>query len=86
MHEPEGGVWKLLFIHLLRMLDTLPGAKLNELDSRCVLYIAQTYYTEALHRFRQVPPFGHDSIRRMVTNRSELKKLACRDYEDMLQV
>jgi len=36
--------------------------------------------------FREIPPFGTDGIRKMKTNRSELKKMTARDYEDMLQV
>jgi hypothetical protein len=36
--------------------------------------------------FRQVPTFGADIIRRFSNNVSELKKLAARDYEDLLQV
>ena len=34
MHEFELGVWKAIFIHILRMLDTLK--KLPELDRRSV--------------------------------------------------
>jgi hypothetical protein len=37
MHEFEQGVWKALFIHLLRMLDSQGGALINELDLRCVV-------------------------------------------------
>lgn len=37
-------------------------------------------------RFRAVPPFGEATIRRFATNVSEMKKMAARDYEDMLQV
>jgi hypothetical protein len=33
MHEVELGVWKSLFLHLLRMLNTIDGA-LNKLDLR----------------------------------------------------
>lgn len=33
MHEVELGVWKSLFLHLLRILDTINGA-INELDLR----------------------------------------------------
>jgi hypothetical protein len=36
MHESEAGVWKSLFIHLLRILDLLGDGRLNELDHRCV--------------------------------------------------
>lgn len=37
-------------------------------------------------RFRQIPTFGRDSIRRFSNHVSELKKLAARDYENLLQV
>ncbi|KJA26033.1 hypothetical protein HYPSUDRAFT_105527, partial [Hypholoma sublateritium FD-334 SS-4] len=68
LHEFELGVWKKVFIHLLRILQSIDGAT-NTLDSR----------------FRAVPTFGHDSIRRFTNNVSELKKLGARDYENLLQ-
>lgn len=37
-------------------------------------------------RFRQVTTFGVDTIRLFATNTSEMKKLAARDFEDILQV
>ena len=37
-------------------------------------------------RYRQVPTFGRDTIRRFRDNCSELKKMAARDFEDLLQV
>ena len=37
-------------------------------------------------RYRQVPTFGKDTIRRFRENSSELKKMAARDFEDLLQV
>jgi len=37
------------------------------------------------HRFRNTPPFSQ-AIRKFTNNVSELKKLAARDYEDLLQV
>jgi hypothetical protein len=36
MHEFELGVWKSLFIHLLRMLEATDMTLLNELDRRYV--------------------------------------------------
>ena len=36
--------------------------------------------------FRQVPTFGRDTICRFRKNVSELKKMAARDFEDVLQV
>jgi hypothetical protein len=37
------------------------------------------------NRFRKMPPFSQ-AIRKFTNNVSELKKLAARDYEDLLQV
>lgn len=39
-----------------------------------------------LHRFRQVPTFGRDTIRKFGGNVSAMKKRAGRDIEDILQV
>ena len=33
-----------------------------------------------------MPTFGPSTIRRFATNASEMKKLAARDFEDLLQV
>ena len=38
------------------------------------------------YRFRNVPTFGRDTIRKLPKSVSELSKLAARDYEDILQV
>jgi hypothetical protein len=38
-----------------------------------------------LHRFWEVPTFGHDMIRKFVHNASGMKKLAACDFEDVLQ-
>ena len=37
-------------------------------------------------RFRLVPTFGRGTIRRFATNASEMKKMAARNFEDLLQV
>ncbi len=36
--------------------------------------------------YRNTPSFGSSTIRRFATNASEMKKLAARDFEDLLQV
>lgn len=71
MHECELGTWKSLFTHLIRILYALPrGSELvASLDSR----------------FRQVPAFGNGVIRTFANNTSEMKRLAARDFEDILQ-
>ncbi|KAF9473559.1 hypothetical protein BDN70DRAFT_761574, partial [Pholiota conissans] len=70
MHEIELGVWKNLFLHLLRILD-------------CIKNAAATYTMD--QRFREVPSFGRDSIRRFANRVSKLQKLGARDYENLLQ-
>ena len=42
--------------------------------------------TDISIRFQEIPPFGVDGIRKIRSNRSELKKMTAHDYEDMLQV
>ncbi|KAJ3874470.1 hypothetical protein F5051DRAFT_443301 [Lentinula edodes] len=71
LHEFELGVWKTLFKHLVRLLYSLSDGteKVTELDSR----------------FRCISTFGVSTIRRFANNASEMKKLAARDFEDLLQ-
>ncbi|RDB27548.1 hypothetical protein Hypma_003878 [Hypsizygus marmoreus] len=69
MHEIEVGVWKAILIHLFRILEAVDENLLHELDKR----------------FRQMPTFGRDTIRRFCANVSELKQMAARNYEDFLQ-
>ncbi|KIL62599.1 hypothetical protein M378DRAFT_12683 [Amanita muscaria Koide BX008] len=71
LHEFELGVWKALFTHLIQVLYAqIPGgALINELD----------------RRFRMMPTFGNNTIRRFATNSSEMKRMGARDFEDILQ-
>ncbi|KIK32956.1 hypothetical protein CY34DRAFT_813946 [Suillus luteus UH-Slu-Lm8-n1] len=71
MHECELGTWKALLTHLVRLIYALPGGGqlVATLDSR----------------FRQVPTFGNGVIRKFANNTSEMKRLAARDFEDILQ-
>ncbi|KAF5319789.1 hypothetical protein D9611_012833 [Ephemerocybe angulata] len=71
LHEFELGVWKNLFTHLIRVLyAAAPDGKLVlELDER----------------FRKISTFGNSTIRTFSSNTSEMKKLAARDFEDILQ-
>ncbi|KAG6908713.1 hypothetical protein DXG01_003558, partial [Tephrocybe rancida] len=69
LHEIELGVCKALIIHLLRILDSVDENLMHELD----------------RRFRAVPTFGRDTIRRFTSNASELKKMAAHNYEDLIQ-
>jgi hypothetical protein len=87
MHEVELGVWKAFFIHLLRILDCVNESLKHELDRRQALFEAfRRLGTDISIRFREIPPFGVDGIRKIRSNRSELKKMTAHDYEDMLQV
>ncbi|KAJ2934434.1 hypothetical protein H1R20_g2679, partial [Candolleomyces eurysporus] len=70
LHEFELGVWKALFIHLLRVLEASQkhDVLVHELDKQ----------------YRLVPAFGK-TIRRFSLNVSEMKKKAAQDYKDLLQ-
>ncbi|KAI0369443.1 hypothetical protein BV20DRAFT_946216 [Pilatotrama ljubarskyi] len=69
LHEFELGVWKATMMHLVRILIAAGGRCVQEMDER----------------FSKVPTFGRDTIRRLGANVSGFKKLAARDYEDLLQ-
>lgn len=89
MHEMELGVWKALFLHLLRLLDAANVNLAHELDKRYIFTFFSPVENEVdlwPCRYRQVPTFGKDSIRRFTNNVSETKQFAARDYEDLLQV
>lgn len=90
MHEFELGVWKTLLTHLLRVLYAAsgPSAVLVDTFNRRYELVSDEYWhvTDPRTRFRLVPTFGTHTIRHFKDNVSELKKLAARDYEDILQV
>ncbi|KAG8952082.1 hypothetical protein FRC03_012273 [Tulasnella sp. 419] len=69
LHEFELGEWKALFTHLIRILYSQSNDLVHELDAR----------------FRQIDPFGRDTIRPFHHNVSEMKKIGARDFEDILQ-
>ncbi|KZT68005.1 hypothetical protein DAEQUDRAFT_728551 [Daedalea quercina L-15889] len=69
LHEFELGVWKAIFIHLLRLLHAEGKDRIQILNER----------------FRRVPTFGRSTIRRFSRNVSGLKQMAGRDLEDILQ-
>jgi len=58
---------------------------MNWIDSKYRLNFRRPE-TDILIRFREIPPFGTDGIRKITSNRSELKKMTAHDYEDMLLV
>ncbi|KAI0715990.1 hypothetical protein C8T65DRAFT_606466 [Cerioporus squamosus] len=69
MHEFELGVWKAIFMHLVRVIIAAGGDGVQRLDAR----------------FSRIPTFGRDTVRRFGPNISAMKKLAARDFEDILQ-
>ena len=88
LHKFELGIWKALFIHLLRILDSRPGISLTELDQWWDCY-KSTYYSNLkflLLSYCQVPKFGCDTIQRFRRNVSEMKWTTAHDFEDLLQV
>ena len=70
MHEFELGIWKALFTHLVRILISHGDGTIQDFN----------------RRYRQVPTFGRSTIRRFSENASGMKKLAARNFEDLLQV
>jgi len=90
MHEVELGVWKALFARLIRILYTVDKTMKTEklvadLDKRFDTTLLQSDIELIYIRYRQVPPFSW-TIRRFTDNVSEMKRLAARDYKDLLQV
>ncbi|KAG9074741.1 hypothetical protein FRC06_010494, partial [Ceratobasidium sp. 370] len=69
LHEVELGVWKSLLEHLIRMLHTCGPHAVAIFDSR----------------FREITSYPPDTIRKVRHDVSALKRLAGRDYEDVLQ-
>lgn len=90
MHEFDSGVWRSTFIHLIRILSSISESKVYELNRRCVklvLCLFDQNYSLTLHiSYREVPTFGRDTIRKFSRNIASMKKLAARDWEDILQV
>ncbi|KIJ40567.1 hypothetical protein M422DRAFT_256540 [Sphaerobolus stellatus SS14] len=69
MHEVELGVWKAILTHLIRLLHALGDDKVQEFN----------------RRFRQVPTFGRDTIRRFSDDVSTMTRLNAGNFEDILQ-
>jgi len=86
LHEFELGVWKATFTHLLRVLYAQGGDGIQILNKRLVLIFSFNDLVNYLLRYRDIPTFGRDTIRKFVHNASGMKKLAARDFEDLLQV
>jgi hypothetical protein len=85
LHEFELGVWKAIFTHLIRLLYAVGEDTVQQLNRRLRIMYPLCILPDITHRYRQVPTFGRDTIRRFSTNASAMKKLAGRDFEDLLQ-
>ena len=94
LHEFELGVWKALFTQLIRLLyaagkgseEQGSEALVVELDSRFVYKLPVSLRLFTYYRYRQISTFGSGTIRMFSQNSSEMRKLAARDFEDLLQV
>ncbi|KAF9470994.1 hypothetical protein BDN70DRAFT_820597 [Pholiota conissans] len=92
LHEFELGVWKQLFTHLIRLLYAAGKGSdelVTELNARSAHMQPAPHshcsYSSYLCRYRQISTFGSGTIRKFSQNSSEMKKLAARDFEDLLQ-
>ncbi|KAG2028759.1 hypothetical protein BDR03DRAFT_882737 [Suillus americanus] len=72
MHECELGTWKALFTHLIRLLYALPGG--------------DSLVASLNSRFHDVPLYGNGVIHKFTNNTLEMKRLAVRDFKDILQI
>ncbi|QRV96818.1 colossin-A [Ceratobasidium sp. AG-Ba] len=69
LHEIELGVWKSVLIHLIRIVYGQGNDTVTEFN----------------RRFRKVPTFSGSTIRKFSEDVASLKRLAARDFEDILQ-
>ena len=87
MHEFKLGIWKATLTHLIQLLYEVGNDAVQEFNARYVSYfLIILNFQLKIVRFRLVPTFGHDTIRKFSSNISGLTKLAARDFEDILQV
>ena len=87
LHDFELGVWKSVFKHLIRMLYACGNERVQTLNERWdpMFYYAFTQLILAC-RYRSISAFGRSTIRKFSNDVSAMKKLAGRDFEDLLQV
>ena len=88
LHEFELGVWKSIFKHLMRILYAQGNDSIQVLNKRYSLHFGLVFIllTNNFSSYRMIMPFGRGIIRRFHANASAMKKLAGRDFEDLLQV
>lgn len=87
MHEFELGVFKALFIHLIRICYAIGPHAVQILNERlAILRSRYQFVIDPYARFRRVPKFGCYTIRKFTKDASALKQMAACDFEDLLQV
>lgn len=89
LHEFELGVWKAVFTHLIRLLYAVGGDGIQILNERYMTFdshFSQSFNHYTYNRYRDIPTFGRGTIRKFNNNVSAMKKMAARDFEDLLQV
>jgi hypothetical protein len=84
LHEFELGVWKAVLVHLIRILHACGEDRIREFNYRYVSTVLISLCSQLIS-MRETPLFGLDTIRRFSDDVSELRKMAARDYEDILQ-
>lgn len=88
LHEVELGLFKNVFTHLIRILHSRGDDYIRKVDQRYAKLLIIFIYNLTLARYARVPSFGSSgsAIRKFVSNVSDMKNLAARDFEDLLQV
>lgn len=88
LHEVELGLFKMVFAHLIRIIDTLGSDEMRQVNQRCDHTMPDSRTSFLIFtRYSRVPSFGSSGsgIRKFATNVTEMKKLAGRDFEDLIQ-
>jgi hypothetical protein len=87
LHKFELGIWKSIFKHLMRILYAQGNDSIQVLNKRYdiqfnIIFIPLTTTIS----YQLVTPFGCGMIWCFHANASAMKKLAGRDFKDLLQV
>lgn len=86
LHEFELGVWKAVFTHLIRILYACGGDRIQVLNSRYGPLLRRTTLHLTWLGTAKCRPLEETSFAFFHANVSAMKKLAARDWEDLLQV
>lgn len=86
LHEFKLGVWKATFTYLIRISSICSRWRSCCQVKWTVYRFECDVYSHSIQRFRPVPTFGRDTIRKFHNDASAMKKLAARDFKDLLLV